>query len=69
MSQYYSDPAREDDPHALPDIDVWYMQENYEERGFYYAFGFPGCVHDSEPVGPFTTEQKALDDAREGLNE
>jgi len=26
MSQYYSDPERESDPHALPDIEVWRAQ-------------------------------------------
>lgn len=25
MSQHYSDPARENDPHALPDIEVFHM--------------------------------------------
>jgi hypothetical protein len=24
MSQHYSDPARESDPHALPDVEVFY---------------------------------------------
>ncbi len=35
------------------------------ERGFFYAFGFPGCLWDSDPVGPFETEEEALKDARE----
>lgn len=34
------------------------------ERGWWYAFGFPGCLHDSEPVGPFESVQEALDDLR-----
>jgi len=25
MSQYYSDPTREDDDHALPDVEVFYV--------------------------------------------
>lgn len=69
MSYYYSDPAREHDPHALPDVDIWYTQKVNEESGYYYAFGFPGCLHDGDPIGPFTTEQEALDDAREGCSE
>ncbi len=32
--------------------------------GFWYAFGSPGCLWDSEPVGPFDTEAEALADAR-----
>tara|TARA_R100001132_G_C3208517_1_gene52526 strand:- start:319 stop:528 length:210 start_codon:yes stop_codon:yes gene_type:complete len=69
MSQHYSDPSREDDPYALPDLEIWYTQKIYKKSGYYYAYGFPGCLHDSEPVGPFKTEQEALNDAREERNE
>lgn len=34
------------------------------ERGWWYAFGFPGCLHDSEPFGPFESPQEAIDDLR-----
>jgi len=33
--------------------------------GFYYWHVFPGCLPDSDPVGPFETEQEAIDDCRE----
>ena len=33
--------------------------------GWYYAFGFPGYLPDSYPVGPFDTEAEALQNARE----
>ena len=33
--------------------------------GFYYWFSFPGCLPDSDPFGPFETEQEAIDDCRE----
>lgn len=70
MTQHYSDPAREADPYALPDLDVYFVhrdeidEENESEEGWFYAFCFPGCLPDSEPVGPFLTEQEALEDAR-----
>lgn len=70
MPYYYSDPAREHDPHALPNIEIWYTHKLHKGiSGYFYAFGFPGCLHDGDPVGPFTTEQEALDDARKGLDE
>jgi hypothetical protein len=83
MSYEYSDPSREIDPHALPDVEVFhadhYPSESGSETGnspegidatpgFYYAFGFPGCLWDSEPVGPFDTYAEALADAREGVS-
>ena len=33
--------------------------------GFYYWHVFPGCLPDSDPYGPFETEQEAIDDCRE----
>jgi hypothetical protein len=69
MSMHYVNPEYASDPHKLPDVEVWYTQKIDEKSGFYYAYGFPGCLHDSNPIGPFTTEQEALDDAREGYND
>ena len=66
MPYFYVDSDAETDQFKLPDVEIWYTQENYKQRGFFYAYGFPGCLHDSEPVGPFNTEQEALTDAREG---
>lgn len=33
--------------------------------GWYYWFCFPGCLPDSDPVGPFATQDEALADARD----
>ena len=33
--------------------------------GWYYWFCFPGCLPDSDAVGPYPTEQAAIDAARE----
>jgi len=106
--QAYSDPTREEDPFALPDVEVFYVSaqdfleaepntwmregldaamENIEYnsarvgaeigatllaadqcKGWYYWFCFPGCLPDSEPYGPFETEEEAIADAQ-GQNE
>lgn len=35
------------------------------ERGWFYWYCLPGCLPDSEPFGPFATQQAALSDAEE----
>ena len=95
MSYYYTDQSREQDPHALPDVEVFEacaldcencgeatVQYPITRTGYldcphcaeigitdnprwFYAFGFPGCLWDSDPVGPFETEAEALKAARE----
>ena len=74
MTQHYSNPSRESNPHALPDIEVFYHKhvesaphddEEQIETGWYWWACFPGCLPDSDPVGPFETEEKALNDARD----
>ena len=39
--------------------------DDVEHPAWWYAFGFPGCMHDSETFGPFDSEAAALADARE----
>ncbi len=75
MSYFHSDPTRESDPYALPDLEVFYARKGElpsetegdepSEAGFYYWACFPGCMPDSDPIGPYDTEAEALDDARE----
>ncbi len=77
MTQAYSNPARESDPYALPDIEVFYRDANdctwtdeqgeqhNDGAGWFYWFCFPGCLPDSDPVGPFATRDEALNDARQ----
>ena len=83
--QVYSDPSRESDEHALPDVEVFYHEhakrelcalnaghkaELYGEcivddegdcggSGWYYWYCFPGCLPDSDPIGPFATADEA----------
>jgi len=62
----YSDPKREDEPAALPGIKVWQRSKDCcPGSGWYWRSCFPGCLPDSDPVGPFETEAEALADARE----
>jgi hypothetical protein len=105
--QAYSDPSRESDPHALPDVEVFQLtaeevaeSSQYEDErnefnhlhqfrlaaisppvhrrmiaamiaelgitgGWYYWFCFPGCMPDSDPIGPFAT----ADDAKQAAQE
>lgn len=102
MSQHYSNPDREDDDYALPDVETFYMSaEDFlnaddntwmfdamsdraeavaspnddtvdsavrdaaqQMQGWYYWYCFPGCLPDSEPTGPFKSEDEAIKDAR-----
>jgi hypothetical protein len=72
MSQFYFDPTRATDPHALPDGEAFYADDltNEEgeplEAGWYWWTRFPGCMPDGEPSGPFATEADAIADAQEG---
>lgn len=93
MSQHYSDVTREDDPHALPDVEVFYHQHAKRERcmlnaglkaelygecildeegdclgtGWYYWYCLPGCLPDSDPIGPFPTQDEALEASRDDV--
>jgi hypothetical protein len=72
MAQHYSDESREGNPYALPDVETFHVVrgddiwEGYglDTEGYYYWYCFPGCLPDSEPIGPFDTEADALADAR-----
>jgi hypothetical protein len=87
MGQHYTDAAREADPHALPDVEVFEVKESdialnvrfstggprdllrrdvdISEAGWYYWYAMPGCMPDSDAIGPFETETDALHAARE----
>jgi len=88
MGQHYSNPRRADDPHALPDLETFYVSDDLKGRdtlaahaagvepswakfrnGWYYWFCLPGCLPDSDPMGPFETEAAALADARAGMDD
>lgn len=74
----YSNPDRENDEHALPDVEVYFLSASailldgltdedgdQLEEGWYWQACFPGCMPDGDPRGPFATQEDALADARE----
>ena len=72
--QTYSNPSRASDPYALPDIEVFYVSIYDDENGvlngpgWYWQPCFPGCLPDSEPIGPFKTAASAEKDAQSCAN-
>jgi hypothetical protein len=76
VSYHYSNPERENEKFALPDVETFEIAEGSTEHldddgeplsaGWYYWFCFPGCMPDSEPSGPYDTEEAAIAAAREG---
>ena len=70
--QAYSNPRREQNPYALPDVEVFYIwdDDNYQdEEGNFLAAGWywHACfLPDGDPMGPFATEAEALADAQDG---
>lgn len=73
---HYREPSRAGDKWTLPDIETFrvsrenrtnYTDENGEPLacGWYWQTCLPGCLPDSDPVGPFKTEAAALRNARE----
>lgn len=70
MSYHHSDPTREADPHALPNVEVFYHKAgpdigHDQPTGWYWWACFPGCTPDGDPVGPFGTMEEALADAQD----
>lgn len=73
-TQFYTDPSRESDPYALPNAEVFYMREcdaieengerSVSPAGWYWWLCFPGCLPDSDPIGPFDTQAEAIADAQ-----
>lgn len=73
--QAYSRKEDEKDFRKLPDVEIFYHDgikwddENEDEeelkKGYYYQYCFPGCLPNSEPIGPFETEKEAFEAMRE----
>lgn len=72
--QAYSNPKRESNPYSLPDVEVFFVTQDettdpmtcfYElSAGWYWWACLPGCLPDSDPIGPFETKEAALADAQ-----
>jgi hypothetical protein len=77
MPYDYVEAERESDPHALPDVEIYEIThpervetEEFDkpvwlEPGWYYRYGMPGYMPESDPFGPFGSYDEALADARE----
>jgi hypothetical protein len=70
--QAYSRKEDENDPGKLSDVEIFYHDgipwdddEEELEAGYYYQYCFPGCLPESDPIGPFNTENEAFDAMRE----
>ena len=59
--QFHADETQE--PHCS--FEVFWFESVHVEPGWYWAAGFPGCLYDSEPTGPFAYSQQAHEDADE----
>jgi len=70
MAYYYLDPERATEPHALPNVEVFYQlallgePPRWAGEGWYWWICSPGCLPDSDPTGPFSTEEAAVADAQ-----
>ena len=73
MGYHYSNPNREIDRWSLPDIEVMDLTtpeaiqvtgDSDATGGFFYWFCYPGCLPDSDAIGPFSKYEEALAAAR-----
>lgn len=94
--QAYSNPDRANDPHSLPDLEIflshlgtcdkcdnWIIANNpkdavtmtciaceggmvtFTNSAWFWWNCFPGCLPDSDPIGPFAHAEQALANARD----
>ena len=78
MAQFYYDPKREAETYSLPDAEVFYRTKRDNKAdgwvdedgdvlpaGWYYWTCLPGCLPDSDAMGPYATEAEAIEAARD----
>lgn len=84
MSQIYTDPKRESDPHALPNAEVFRVRAGLgdqcplgidhddadcvHQHGWYWQHA-PDRRGAGVPIGPFPTEAEAIADAQDGCDD
>lgn len=56
---------------AYGSFEVYWLPKDYVgdeeiEAGWFWAAGFPGCMHDGDPSGPFPSSRAAYRDAQSG---
>lgn len=72
MGLHYHDERRADDPAYIPSLETFEVlpdESIASEVGWYYWFCLPGCLPDGEAIGPFATEEEALEHARLDLED
>jgi len=75
--QAYSNPKRANDPHSLPNVEYFYHdgvnrsgEWNHPDyyggegapEGWFWWPCFPGCLPDTDPIGPFSTKRECIAD-------
>ena len=65
MSQHYTDASRESETYSLPDVEVW----EDDTKGWFWWICFPGCLPESEPHGPYASEQDAIEAMQDECSE
>ncbi len=68
-------PYNETEMTMPPNIEIFYqdmadtkwgnLDSYFSGAGWYYWFCQPGCLPDSDPIGPFVTEADAIADAEQ----
>ena len=75
MTKLFIDPEHERDPNAVPDVEVFYLEQDKAgprtgaartARIWYWR---RDCLPDNDPVGPFASQQQAIDDAQGMLDD
>lgn len=62
---YWQDEVCDTDRHETRGTNLCDVNVCIIAGGWYWASGFPGCLYDGDPVGPFATGLDALCDADE----
>lgn len=76
--QFYLNESRASDPYSLPDAEVFYRTDtalaaddwrdsdgDVMKAGWYVWVCFPGCLPESDPCGPFASQEEAVKYARD----
>jgi len=53
------------DKHEPRGTNLCHVEQCVVPAGWYWAAGFPGCLYDGDPMGPFASSQQAHENADE----
>lgn len=63
-----SSPSPLDQVHCDGCNTTWHVEDVDNQTGYWYWFVYPGCVPDSDPIGPFATSELAITSCRKTWN-